>query len=110
MALGAEVFFDRQSLVQALGLEHDADVPADHRGAAHYVITGDRGGAFAGDHQSSENAKQRGLAAAVGAEQAEDLALFHFEVDVRKGYVISVSVAEILNLDHKPGLSMSISP
>jgi len=63
-----------------------------------------------GDGGAKQGAEERGFAAAVRPQQAEDFALAHFETDVRKRDAVAVAMGQILNLDHKPGLSKSISP
>ena len=75
MALAAQVLFDRQRLVQALGLEDDADRAPHRGGVARHIVAGDLGAAFGGHHHRGENAEERRLAAAVRTQQAEDLAL-----------------------------------
>ncbi len=111
VALRAQVLLHGERFVEALRLEHHADVAAHRRRVrAPRRCPASIGAAFGGDHHGGENAEEGGLAAAVRPQQAEDLALFHFEADVRKRDAVTVAMGEILNLDHKPGLSSSISP
>ena len=110
VALGAQVLFDRECLIEALRLEDDADVTAHRRGVALHVVAGDDGVAIGRHHHGREDAEEGRLAAAVGTEQAEDFALLHFEADVRKRDAVAVTVGKVLDLNHRPGLSMSISP
>ena len=83
MALAAQVLADREGLVEALGLEDDADLAADLRGIAGDIEAGDDGAAFGGHHHGRKDAEDGGLAAAVGTEQAEDFTLLNFERDAR---------------------------
>ncbi len=110
MALRAQIFLHGESLVQALRLEDHAHFAAHGGRFALDVMPGNDGAAGGGHHHGGQNAEQGGFAAAVGAEQAENLALPHFETDLRQRDAVPVSMGQIFNLDHRPGLSMSISP
>jgi hypothetical protein len=57
-------------------------------------VAGDRGGAAGGRDQRGEHAQGGGLAGAVGAEEAEDLARLDGEVDAPYGFDRSVAAAE----------------
>src|ERR1700733_14729054 len=73
MACVAEILFDGELDVQRARLEDDAGLLAHLRGLLCDVEAADGGEAARRDHQGGEDAEERGLAGAVGAEQAEDL-------------------------------------
>ncbi len=50
--------------------------------------------------QAHHRADGRGLAHAVAAEQRDDLALAHFEVDIEQHLAASVAGLQALNLQH----------
>jgi hypothetical protein len=81
VSLGAQVLFHRKRLIKALRLEHHAHVTPHSRRLARYIVTGENGASSRGHHHGGENAEQSRLAAPIGAEQAEDLALSHGEAD-----------------------------
>ena len=101
MADQHQVLFRRQLDVDALLLEDDADAAAHQGRLARHVVAHDQGASARGHHQGRENAEGRGLAAAVGAEQAEDLGGTHVEGNASQRGSISVLVAEVLELDHR---------
>ena len=96
-----QVLFRRQLDVDALLLEDDADAAAHQGRLARHVVAHDQGASARGHHQGRENAEGRGLAAAVRAEQPEDLGGTHVEGNASQGGSVSVLVAEILELDHR---------
>ncbi len=110
MPLRAEILFDRESLVQALRLEHHADRTADRRGVSGDIVPRDLGATLGGHHHGGKNAEERRLAAAIRPQQSKNLSLFHFKVDTREGNAVPVAVGQVLNCDHNPGLSRSIRP
>ena len=79
MADQHQVLFGGEFHVDALRLEDHADVAAHQRGLAGDIVAHDQRASAGGQHQGRENAEGRGLAAAVGAEQAEDLGRPHIE-------------------------------
>ena len=72
----------RQIAVEYIALGHDADVLPHPRRFLDYVEARYRSAALVGLRQPAEHAYRRGLASAVGAEQAEYLTLLYLEVDV----------------------------
>ena len=70
-----EVLLDGQVLVQAEALGHVADLALDRRGLAQDVEAEAGAAAAVRRQQAAEHPDRGGLAAAVGAEEAEDLAL-----------------------------------
>ena len=81
-ALVAQVFGDGELLVEARRLEHDAHLSAHGRGVAADVVAEDGDGAALQRDQRRQQAEQRRLAAAVGAEEGEDLARGDLEAQV----------------------------
>ena len=71
MALVPQILGCGQFQVDALGLEHDADLTAQLVGFLGRVKSHNDGAAASGNHQRRENAKHGGLAAAVGPQQSE---------------------------------------
>ncbi len=97
VALRAQILFHGERLIQALRLEHHADAAAHCGGFARHIVPGDFGAALGGHHHGGENAEERGFAAAIRSQQAEDLALLHFEADIRERDAVSVAVGQVLN-------------
>ncbi len=54
------------------------------------VVSHDESAAAGGDHQGGENAKRSRFAAAVGAEEPEDLGGAYFKRDASQGYAVAV--------------------
>ena len=94
-----QVFFGRQLDVDALRLEDHADVAAHQRGFARDIVAHDQRAPAGGQHQGRENAEGRGLAAAVGTQQAEDLGRPHVERNPGQRDAISVLMAQVLQLN-----------
>jgi len=65
---------------QRIALEHDADVAPVRRQPGD-VLPVERDAALVGPHQPGHDPQQRGLAAARGTEQRDELAAGHREVD-----------------------------
>ena len=88
-------------------LAEEADATADLVGAVRDVVTGDDGLAAGGPQHRAQNAHDRGLAGAVGTEQAEDLARPDLEADtVHRAHLpspqIAIFLGEVGDLDHVP--------
>jgi hypothetical protein len=84
----AQVLPDREVVVEAEALAHVADLPLHALGVAGDVRAEHEPGAGAGLEQAAQHPDRRGLARAVCAEEAEDLALTDRErdaVDRREG-------------------------
>ena len=96
MSLMPQILGGRELDVDALGLEDDADLAAQAAGscAASQPMIG--GAAAAGNHQRGENAKQRGLAAAIGPEQAEQFCGAHVEGDAVQRGAVPIAMDQIL--------------
>ena len=94
-----QVLFRRELDVDALGLEDYADVAAHQRGLARDIVSHDQGAAAGRKHQRRKNAERCRLAAAVGAQQAEDLRGTHIERDAGQRDTIAVLMAKRLQLN-----------
>ena len=101
MADMRQVLFGRQLDVDALLLEDNADAAAHHGRLARHIVVHDQGASARGHHQGRENAEGRSLAAAVRAEQPEDLGRSHLERNPSQRDAVSVLVAELLELDDR---------
>ena len=60
-------------------------------------------GAFVGGQQAAEHPEEGRLAAAVGAEKAEDLATTDFQVNAIDDRAIAKSLGDALNVDDRFG-------
>ena len=69
----AQVLLDGELDVERARLEDDAGLLADLPGFLGDIEAADGGRAARRNHECREDAEERGLAAAIGAEQAEDL-------------------------------------
>src|SRR5271168_2741278 len=101
MALVLQVFGDGQLEVETACLKDDANLLAHLVRLARNVEALDSGAACGRRHQRGQNAKQRGLAAAVGAEQAEDLRSVKFKAEAVEGEELSIAVGQAL--EHNRG-------
>ena len=100
-AVEVEVVPHRQRAVERVRLGHHADEALGQRRVGHHVDAADEGPPAGGDHPGGEHAGGRGLAGAVRAEQAEDLAPAHREVErVDRLDVARVDLGELLGADH----------
>ena len=100
MPLMPEVFLGGQLLIEAWGLEDDADLPAKLI-AIRGKIESEHGD-FAGldGNERAENSKESGFAAAVGAEESEDFAAADFEgkiVQCQARRLDAVVVAQVID-------------
>ena len=82
MPVVAQIFFDRELTVQALGLKDNADAAPKGGGLLLYVLAEYADGAAAGDEQSGQDAERGRFPAAVRSQQAEDLSLVYLKADV----------------------------
>ena len=79
--LDAQRLADGKERVEHELLWHDAQHPARLSIAGHDVVPHDAGSAAVGAYEAGEDADQRRLAGTIGAQQSEELALLHHEVD-----------------------------
>jgi hypothetical protein len=84
-ALDAQRLAHAEERVEHQLLRHDAQAAAGGRVVGHHVVAEHGHGAAARAGQASEDADQRGLARAVGAEQAEELAGLDVEAHIVEG-------------------------
>ena len=101
MALMAQVLSDRQLAIEAPGLKNDADAPPHFARLARHVEAENSRSPRSGREFSREDAKQRGLAAAVRPEQAEDLARENLEAHSVESRTIAEALPEVFDLDHR---------
>ena len=66
-----------------------------------HVVAQARAAAFVGAEQAAEHADERGLAAAVGTEEAADLALADLQIDVIDGRALAEPLGHSVNIDGK---------
>src|SRR3954447_7212379 len=85
--------------VNALRLEHDSDVAAKLIWLCGSVVAKDHSAAPHGDHQGGENAKERGLAAAVGAEQSKEFRGPHLERHAIQRGTILIAMDNVFDRD-----------
>jgi hypothetical protein len=97
VAMVEQVFADRQLSIETGRLEDDADPAAD--GAVADVDAGHARGARRGSQRRGEDLEQRGLAAAVRADEAEHFARTHREGDAVQRRPFAVAVSQALNVD-----------
>ncbi len=94
-----QVLLRRELDVDALGLEDHADVAPNQRRLARDIVSHDQGATARRQHQSRENAEGCGLAAAVGAEQTENLRGANIERHTGQRDAIAVLMAKSLQLN-----------
>ena len=100
-AVEVEVLPDGQAAVERVGLRDDAHHRLGLRRVSDDVDAGDGRGALGGDHAGREHAHRGGLARAVGAQQAEDLALHDLQVEPIDGLDARVvDLREAFGADH----------
>ena len=98
-----EVLLRRKLHVDAARLEDHADLAAHAAGIQSHVVAQNQSASGGGQHQGGKNAEHGGLAAAVGAEQTEDLGAIHGEGDAVEGDAIAVLMAQAVDLNDRPG-------
>jgi hypothetical protein len=89
LGVNAHVFLGGQIEVRGHRLRDDTDDFADLVGIADDIVAGDARESGGRGDERGEHAQQRGLAGAVGAEQAEDLAVAHSEAQAVDGAEIA---------------------
>ena len=94
------VLAHRQLDVDARRLEDDADQTTNLLRLAYHVVATDRGAPAGRGEQGGEDPEQRGLAAAVRSEQAEDLAAPHAEREVDQRQRVAIAVTEALDREN----------
>src|SRR6202035_1292395 len=98
-----QVLADGEILPEREALRHVADVALDLSGLAHDVVAQARAFAAVRGEQSAEHANRRRLAAAVGAEKAENLAAAHAERKVLDHVVLAEMLVDAVHVDDDVG-------
>ncbi len=88
--------------IQGKGLGHVADPATGRHVAGVHRLAEQRARAFAGRQQAGEHLHGGGLAAAVGAEEAEDLPTLDTEADVIDRDEVAETTGQALGLDGDP--------
>src|SRR5271166_1777655 len=99
MTVSREIFADRQLAVETRMLEHDAEASPHCDGLAREVVAEHSRATRLNRRQGREQFEQGGLAAAVGSEEAKDLAARDRKCDVAQRLAIAVAKAERPRLD-----------
>ena len=94
-----QVLLDRQVLVEAEALRHVADVALDLVALGQDVVAERRAPAAVGREQPAHHAQRGGLAGAVGAEEAVDLAAHHAHGQVAHHHLAVEGLGQAFDLD-----------
>ena len=105
----AQVLVDGQVLEQRELLAHVADAALGPLGVGDDVLAEDADAARLRGDRAGEHADRRGLAAAVGAEEAEDLAASHVEVDAVDGGEVAEALGQAAHGDGDVG-GVTVAP
>ena len=95
-----DVLARRELRVDARAVRQHADAPARRERVADDVDAVDRGGAAVGPQHGVEDAKRRGLAGAIRAEQAGDAPVAGLEADAVHGAHGAEAAREAFDADH----------
>ena len=96
-----EVLPDREILVEAEALRHVADLTLDRPRLLDDVVAEAAAAARIGREQAAQHADGRGLAAAVGAEEAADLAAIDLDRDMVDHGARPEALDQPLGVDHR---------
>src|SRR5208282_4878172 len=99
MTVRGEILADRQLAVETRMLKDDAKAAAHRGGLAREIVAEQARAARLNRRQRREQFEQRGLAAAVGSEEAEDFAAGNRERHVSESLPIAVAKAKRIRLD-----------
>ena len=94
-----QVLVDGQFFIQARGLKHDADAAANFLRLAPQVETENSRFAALDRQQRRQETKQRGFAAAIGAEEDEDFARLDLQRQTGQCAVLAVMMFETKDVD-----------
>ena len=94
-----EVLGDRQVFPQREALRHVADVALDRRRLADHVVAEAGAAAAVRSQQAAHHADRRRLAAAVRAEEAEDLAVAHAQRQVDDDVPVAEMLVQAFDVD-----------
>src|SRR5271165_1223508 len=96
MSLMPQVLISRQLRIDALGLEDNANLPAETGRILRRIATHDHGAPASRDHQRRENPKKRRLPAAVRTEQTEQLGRTNVERHAVQCRAVLIAVNHVL--------------
>ena len=102
MSLMPKILVGRELQVDALGLKDHADLPAQARWFLRRIAAHDGGAAGGRKHQGGKNPEERGLAAAVGAEQAEQFRRTHVERNAVQSGAVLIAMHQVLDGNDGP--------
>ena len=91
-------------------LGNDADHAAHRVGIFAHIVAGDNGLAAGDRDQRRHHADERAFAGAVGAEQAEDLAVGHREGDALHGFKVAVALDDVFDRNRMRALCRACGP
>lgn len=94
-AMVYEVLRHRELLIDTRRLEHDAEVRANRERLAAQVVAEDSHFALLKRNQRRKHAKQRGLAAAVRAQDREDFALRNRKRKIVNRFTLAIPVGQM---------------
>src|SRR5208282_1600988 len=99
MTMIGEIFADRQLAIETRMLKHDAEPPPQRTGFARQVVTEHSRASRLNRHQRREQLEQSGFAAAVGSQEAKELAACDRKSHVAERLAIAVAKAERARVD-----------
>jgi len=103
-----EVLPGAQLAIQRIALGHEADPLARGQVASIHRAAKQTGAALAGRHQAGEHLHGGGLAAAVGAEETEDLAAADGEADLVHRGEVAETQGQVVGLDgNRPAVGLA---
>src|SRR5271170_4451853 len=103
MSLVLQIFRDGEFEVDAARLEDDTELLAHSIRVARDVEALNASAPAGRRHQRGEDAKERGFAAAVRAEEAEDLTGAHLEAEAVEREALSVAMGQAVEHDGREG-------
>jgi hypothetical protein len=96
MSLMPKILVGRELEVDALRLKDHADLPPHARRLLRRVAAHDGGAAGGRNHQRGKNPEERGLAAAIRTEQAEQLRRTHVERNSVQSGAVLIAMHQVL--------------
>src|SRR5947209_4475970 len=103
MPVMPQVFLGGELLIQAWRLKYHADLPANLIALPQQIQPEDFDCSFAGRDERGEDSKQGRFPRAIGAEQPENLPWLDFQIQIRDGRAIAISVGKMLNINNRFG-------
>ena len=95
MALMPQIFVSGEFGVDTLRLKHDADLAAEAGGILGGIVSHDHGAARGRNHERRKDPEERGLAAAVRPEQAEQFCRTHVEGNAVQRRAVLVAMDQV---------------